>query len=92
MLRDPEKTFSSVVRRVGIPVDKVRLRKAIDFSSFKKLKQQEEEVGFVENSKNQERFFRKGSSGHYEDELTAAQISQIEKDHEKIMRRHGYLR
>jgi hypothetical protein len=92
MLRDPEKTFSSVVRRVGMPVDKGRLRKAIDFSSFKKLKQQEEEVGFVENSKNQERFFRKGSSGHYEDELTAAQISQIEKDHEKIMRRHGYLR
>ena len=92
MLQRPEKTFASVIRRVGMPLDKARLQKAIEFSSFKKLKQQEEEYGFVENSKNQERFFRKGSSGQWRDELTPEQISQIERDHEKIMRRHGYLR
>ena len=75
-----------------MPIDQDRLQKAIDFSSFKKLKQQEDAYGFVENSRNQERFFRKGSAGHYENELTPEQIAQIEKDHEKIMRRHGYLR
>ena len=74
-----------------MPIDKERLQKAIDFSSFKKLKQQEVEYGFVENSRNQERFFRRGSAGHYEEELSPAQIAEIEKNHEKIMRRHGYL-
>ena len=55
------------------------------------MQKQEAESGFVENSDNQDKFFRKGGSGHYKDVLTFDQIARIEKDHEKIMRRHGYL-
>lgn len=91
MLARPEKAFGSVVRRLGLPIEKERLLRAIEFSSFDKLKKQEEETGFVENSNNQERFFRTGGSGHFREELNLEQISQIEADHVKIMRRHGYL-
>ncbi|MEM7211008.1 MAG: sulfotransferase domain-containing protein [Pseudomonadota bacterium] len=91
MLQRPEKSFSTVIRRLGMPIDKARLSKAIEFSSFKKLRSQEEETGFVENSEKQERFFRKGTSGQWRDELTSDEVAQIEADHGKIMRRHGYL-
>lgn len=92
MQHDPEKAFASVIRRIGMPIEKPRLSKAIEFSSFKILKKLESEHGFTENSKNQERFFRKGVSGQFHETLTDVQIRQIEQDHEKIMRRHGYLR
>lgn len=91
MLQRPEKAFATVIRRLGMPIDKPRLRKAIDFSSFDKLRGQEDQTGFIENSRKQERFFRKGTSGQWRDELTPDQIAQIESDHGKIMRRHGYL-
>lgn len=91
MLQKPEKAFSTVIRRVGMPVDKARLAKAIDFSSFDKLRSQEEETGFVENSEKQEKFFRKGTSGQWRDELTPEQIAQIEADHGRVMRKYDYL-
>lgn len=91
MLNRPEKTFASVVRRLGMPIDRDRIEKAMRFSSFNELQKQEDEAGFEENSQHQERFFRKGGSGHYRDQLTPEQIARIEQDHGKIMRRHGYL-
>lgn len=92
MLRKPEKTFASVVRRIAnMPMDKERLNRAIEFSSFDQLKNQETETGFIENSEHQDRFFRTGGSGHYREHLTPEQISRIEQDHGKVMRRHGYL-
>lgn len=91
MLARPEKTFASAVRRLAIPFDKARLRRAIEFSSFSQLAQQEREAGFIENSMHQERFFRTGGAGHYRDYLSANQISMIETNHAKIMRRFGYV-
>lgn len=91
MLIRPEKTFTSVVRRIGMPVEQARLERSIEFSSFNRLRKQEEETGFTENSEHQERFFRKGTSGQWRNELTPHQISRIETDHAKIMKRHGYL-
>lgn len=91
MLERPEKTFGTVIRRVGMPVEKDRLAKAIEFSSFDKLRGQEEETGFVENSEKQERFFRKGTSGQWREELTPDQVARIEADHGRVMRKYGYL-
>lgn len=87
----PNKTFASVIRRLGMPIDQDRLEKAIQFSSFDQLRKQEDSTGFAENSEHQERFFRKGSTGHFRNELTSDQVARIEQDHGKIMRRHGYL-
>lgn len=91
MLAKPEKTFASVVRRIGMPMETERLKRAIDHSSFGRLKQQEDADGFVENSEHQERFFRRGTAGQYQNLLSDTQIMKIESDHAKVMRRYRYL-
>ena len=92
MLTRPGKTFTSVVRRIGnMPLDKTRLDRAIEFSSFEQLKRQENVTGFIENSRHQDRFFRTGRAGHFREVLSADQIARVESSHGKVMRRHGYL-
>jgi hypothetical protein len=59
----PLETFGGLVGFLGLPPDRDRLRRAIELSSFKALRKQEEEHGFRERSTAQERFFRRGQSG-----------------------------
>ena len=87
----PEEVFGEIVDFLKLGLDQSRLEKAIEFSSFDKLKKQEQEKGFVENSLNQAAFFRSGKSGVWNDVLTAAQVAKIEADHQRVMRQHGYL-
>ena len=91
MLNDPQKVFEEMVKFLQLGLDQARLQKAIDFSSFEKLKAQEKKSGFVENSDKQEAFFRSGTSGQWQTELTPEQIQKLETDHERVMRQYGYL-
>lgn len=50
MKADPEATFTQVVRFAGMEDDPARIRKAIGFSSFGRLKKQEQEAGFREKA------------------------------------------
>jgi len=91
MLADPEKAFTIVLRLIRLDVEPVRMAKAIEFSSFDQMKKQEEKSGFVENSPHQKSFFRTGRAGTWRDVLTRAQITRLETDHARVMRRYGYL-
>ena len=91
LLANPLDQFGRVARHFGISTDKARIRKAIDFSSFKQLQKMEAEQGFVERSLHSERFFRSGRSGGWRDKLTPDQIARIESDHAAQMKRFGYL-
>ena len=91
MLDDPHTVFEKVIRHVGLPEGKERLEKAIEFSEFKNLQKQETQSGFIENSKKQERFFRKGKTGQWKKELTPEQIEQMIKYHGRVMEKYGYL-
>lgn len=91
LLADPFDQFGRVARRFGITADKARIRKAVEFSSFKQLQKLEAEQGFGERSIHSERFFRAGQSGGWRDKLTAAQVERIESDHGVQMKRFGYL-
>ncbi|MGE5768306.1 MAG: sulfotransferase domain-containing protein, partial [Bacteroidota bacterium] len=91
LLADPVDQFGRVARRFGIAKDAARIRKAVEFSSFKQLQTLEAEQGFVERSTHSERFFRSGRSGGWRDKLTAAQVKRIETDHAAQMKRFGYL-
>lgn len=91
LLSDPEPVFRKIVEFLKLGFDDTRLKKAIDFSSFDKLKAQEQKTGFVENSDKQDVFFRSGKSGQWQDILTPEQVQKIETDHERVMRRYGYL-
>lgn len=91
LLADPVDQFGRVARRFGVASDPARIRKAVEFSSFKQLQKLEAEQGFVERSTHSERFFRSGRPGGWREQLTAEQVQRIESDHAVQMKRFGYL-
>ena len=91
MLDSPETAFGSVARFLGLDPPAERLARAIENSSFRKLKAVEEERGFTERSPHAKSFFRKGQSGQWRGELTEVQIRRIISDHRVQMQRFGYI-
>jgi hypothetical protein len=91
MLSDPEKTFSALAQHLLLGATPKQVTKAIDWSSFDKLKGEEKKGGFNEKPDHAERFFREGRAGQWREILTSAQVDQIVKDHGEQMTRFGYL-
>ena len=87
----PEESFSSLLKHIGIPVDAKRLDKAIQFSSFDELSKQEKKGGFAEASDKTDKFFTRGTSGHWVDELDPELVKEMRTKHEAVMKRYGYL-
>ena len=91
MLLSPQETFAGVVRFCGLPFDAARLNKALRFSSFDVLQQQESANGFSERVSRTTGFFRKGRIGSWKDRLTPDQARQIIRDHRYVLERLGYV-
>jgi hypothetical protein len=91
MTADPETAFGQVIDFLSLPPDRKRLRKAIKFSSFRELSQQESRNGFSEKSKSAEKFFRKGKAGGWRDILTDDQAKRLLSDHRAALEHFGYL-
>lgn len=91
MLNDPAAAFLKVLKLIDAPVDRTALDQAVAHSSFGALAAQEAATGFREKGPAQERFFRKGTSGHWRELLDAPLAERIAADHGVVMRRHGYL-
>ena len=86
----PEETFGKVARFLNLERSPEQIRKAIDFTSFDRLKAEEEETGFRESSKLGDSFFRKGKVGTWREELTLEQAQRIARYNAEQMRRFGY--
>lgn len=91
MVRNPGKAFGSVVKFLRLPREPARLAKAIKFSSFETLSKQEQTAGFIERSKNTDRFFRKGRAGEWREALSPAAVEKVIEAHGEVMRKFGYL-
>jgi hypothetical protein len=91
VLADSLGQLGSVARKLGITHDEARIRRAVEFSSFKTLQTQEAESGFIEKSLHSQRFFRSGRAGGWREVLTPAQAAAIESAHGEQMCRFGYL-
>ncbi len=87
----PLKAFGSVAKLLGLAADRNRLRKAVQFSSFRELKQQELADGFAEKSPNSRHFFRKGKKNQWIEALSEPQIAAIVERHREQMQRFGYI-
>jgi len=91
MKSQPLETFEKAVRFAGFDHTRAQIQKALDFSSFEVVQQQEEAEGFHEKSPSSSRFFRKGNIGSWREELNETQAKRIVDDHWEVMRRFGYL-
>jgi hypothetical protein len=91
LLDDPHTQFARIVQHVGFPVVEERLDKAVRFSSFKEVSRQEEESGFGELSTKSEKFFTKGQSGGWKEDLAPNLAKIMRKSHRKMMKKFDYL-
>ena len=90
MLDKPLQTFASAARFLGLPHDSQAVAKALRFSDFEVLVEQERRGGFRERISNQP-FFNKGKSGYGRSMLSPQQIQRILQAHAPMMERFGYL-
>ena len=91
MLRDPEKEFGGLACHLLLSPNESQLAQAIELSSFKKLREQEDSKGFREKPQKAERFFRDGTAGQWQTQLSDEQIKRIVSDHREQMVRFGYI-
>lgn len=92
MLHKPLKAFGGLVGFMGLkpPPSRQRLERAIERSSFRTLRQQEDQKGFKERSPHAQKFFREGRAGQWREVLTQSQIDLIVDRHKEQMQRFGY--
>lgn len=91
MHNDGWNQFSRAVTHLDLTLDEERLARALRFSAFDVVKQQEAKSGFAERPAGMDGFFRKGKVGDWRDQLTDSQIARIIADHGAVMRRFDYL-
>lgn len=91
MIDDPEGSFTQAIKTIGAPLDRGRLRDAINVTSFRTLQEREAVEGFAERVKNQERFFRSGTKDQWKQTLPQPIVDKVIADHGEVMRDLGYL-
>lgn len=92
MLSDPERTFWNIIDSIGLRdyVTADAFEFAMRETQFDRLHDQEDQTGFRETGRKQDRFFNAGCAGRWRDVLTKDQVSQIESDHGEVMDELGY--
>jgi hypothetical protein len=92
MVKDPAAAFAAMLSYLGEDPSRERFARALSFSAFDRLRQQEQAHGFIEQPAiSRGAFFRAGRPGEWQMTLTQAQQGRIETDHAVEMRRFGYL-
>lgn len=91
MLKQPMVHFKKTTDFLGVRPPQERLERAVRFSSFKMLKEQELKGGFKERPKQAEAFFREGRAEQWREKLTPEQVRKIISDHREQMQRFNYI-
>jgi hypothetical protein len=87
----PARMFAGLIQFLGLPLERDRLEKAIQFSSFGELARQERTNGFVEaRPDGKTRFFRSGRSGQGAVVLSDSQRERLLAALGPVMERFGY--
>lgn len=91
MLDEPIATFSRVAALLGLGDDRARIERAVRFSEFGQLREQEQRAGFAERSPHSRFFFRAGRKDQWREGLTPAQARRVCSQHREQMQHFAYL-
>ena len=91
MIAAPTRTFGAILDFLDVSRERARLKRALRFSSFKVLSQQEKTSGFGERPPDTGRFFRKGKVGTWRQELSSGHVEVLVSHHREAMQELGYL-
>ena len=91
MQKNPNGSFRSIAEFMGVKPPRDRLKRAIQFSSFKVLRAQEKRRGFVERTPVQKNFFRQGKAEGWRQALSDAQVQAIVDRHREQMTIFDYI-
>jgi hypothetical protein len=91
MLANPLSAFESTIDFLKLPRDRKKLKRAVRNSSFGVLAGQEEQRGFRERPVAAQRFFRRGGSGGWREELSPLQVKRVVERHRPMMIELHYL-
>lgn len=84
-------SFSKIVQFVALEYGTEDIQQALEFCKLSKLQEQENKKGFKEKLYKSQRFFRKGKTGSWREELTPQQIQLVINHHQEVMLEFGYL-
>lgn len=87
---DPEGTFRVLLEHIHLPVGSEDLKRAIRYSAFGALREQERHRGFNMNPWSGSRFFRSGQVGQGRRKLSIAQKQRLVDAHSIVMQTLGY--
>lgn len=92
MLADGESALTRALRVMypGAEPDPARVARAVEATSFGKLKAQETAGSFRERPPKSESFFRSGKAGDWQNHLTPAQCARLAETLAPAMQRMGY--
>ena len=91
MASRPAVAFAAIAGFLGMNPARENLLRAVRFSSFKELRAQEKNSGFVERTPVQTSFFRAGTSGNWRKHLSKTQVRRVLADHREQMERFDYV-
>jgi hypothetical protein len=77
MIANPEPTFRGLLEFLRIPMDFGRLRRTLRRTSFQALQKQEVKKGFRERPDKMQRFFAKGKTGAWREDLNSGQVARV---------------
>ena len=91
MLSVPEQAFGPLASFLGFDTSPERLARAIRFSSFADLAEEEDKSTFTSSSGGARRVLRVGKSDQWREVLSADQVRRVVDRHDKQMERFGYI-
>jgi hypothetical protein len=91
MKTKPFETFKNAISFLKLNYNDEEIMRAIQFSDFSIIKEQEEKNGFKEKAPGSNQFFRKGIIDSWKEELTPEEVELIKTQHYEMMVRFGYI-
>ncbi len=91
LIAKPEETFTTLAHHVAMPANPAQIARAIDLTTFERMRSAEAAQGFVEKAPEADVFFRRGKVGEGRERLSAEQVGRIVDTHREQMARFGYL-